>query len=157
MSRLVVPEDGPRDTEVRHVVKGNLQAGQMVWLVSVQRGDSRQGCHHISNLRPEDEEEDPCQEYGRAWGQSHQESSRKAQLVEETTDKSEDNVRRLEATEWAEFKCQTCYRPRHTSSVLEKSAQNAMRASNCDILNVQLVAQAPARRPREKSRRRLRY
>ena len=29
-----------------------------------------------------------------AWGQSHEESDRKATLVEETTDRSEDNIRR---------------------------------------------------------------
>ena len=55
-----------------------------------------------------------------AWGQSHEESDRKAQLVEETTDKV-DRVRRLEtqlgrlqAKQKSGPSCQTCSRPRHT-------------------------------------------
>ena len=53
-----------------------------------------------------------------AWGQSN-EASRKAQLVEETTDRSEDKVWRLEkltkllSQQKLARKCQTCSRPRH--------------------------------------------
>ena len=56
-----------------------------------------------------------------AWGQSHEESHRKAALVWETTDRSEDKVRRLEvqlgklqAKHKSDHKCQTCSRPRHS-------------------------------------------
>jgi hypothetical protein len=55
-----------------------------------------------------------------SWGQSNEEASRKAQLVEETTDRSEDKVRRLEekltklqSQQRTTHKCQTCSRPRH--------------------------------------------
>ena len=51
------------------------------------------------------------------WGQSHEESNRKATLVEETTDRPEDEVRRLEvqlgklqAKHKSHNKCQTCSR-----------------------------------------------
>ena len=60
------------------------------------------------------------------WGQSNEEATRKAHLVEETTDKSEDRVRRLEQKlarlqgqhtaeklYQADKRCQTCSRPRH--------------------------------------------
>ena len=54
-----------------------------------------------------------------AWGQSNEEATRKAQLVEETTDRSEDKVRRLEekltklqSQQIAAHKCQICSRPR---------------------------------------------
>ena len=53
-------------------------------------------------------------------GQSNEEATRKAHLVEETTDKSEDRVRRLEqklarlqGQHTADKRCQTCSRPRH--------------------------------------------
>ena len=55
-----------------------------------------------------------------AWGQSHEESDRKAMMVEETTDRV-DKVRRLEtqlgklqAKQRAGQSCQTCSRPRHS-------------------------------------------
>ena len=55
-----------------------------------------------------------------AWGQYNEEAGRKAQLVAETTDRSEDKVRRLEekltklqSQQRAAYKCQTCSRPMH--------------------------------------------
>ena len=52
-----------------------------------------------------------------AWGQSNEEAGRKAQLVAETTDRSEDKMRRLEekltklqSQQRAASKCQTCSR-----------------------------------------------
>ena len=54
------------------------------------------------------------------WGQYNEEAGRKAQLVAETTDRSEDKVRRLEekltklqSQLRAAYKCHTCSRPRH--------------------------------------------
>ena len=55
-----------------------------------------------------------------AWGQYNEEAGRKAQLVAETTDRSEDKMRRLEekltklqSQQRAAYKCQTCSRPMH--------------------------------------------
>ena len=55
------------------------------------------------------------------WGQSNEEATRKAQLVEETTGRSEDKVRRLEekltklqSQQRTAHRCQTCSRPRHS-------------------------------------------
>ena len=55
-----------------------------------------------------------------ALGQYNEEAGRKAQLVAETTDRSEDKVWRLEekltklqSQQRAAYKCHTCSRPRH--------------------------------------------
>ena len=76
-----------------------------------------------------------------AWGQSHEESDRNAQLVTETTDR-EDKVRRLErlqAKQRVTTSCQTCSRPRHNT---ESSAQNVTHASKQVISKVHLSARA---------------
>ena len=56
-----------------------------------------------------------------AWGQLHKEADRKVTLVKETTDRSDDKVRRLEvqlsklqAKHKSDRKCQTCSRLRHS-------------------------------------------
>ena len=59
------------------------------------------------------------------WGQTHEESDRKAQVMEETTDRSEDKVRRLEdrlnklqAKQNSSTPCQTFCTPRHAPDQL---------------------------------------
>ena len=91
-----------------------------------------------------------------AWGQSHEESGRKALLVEETTNRSEDKVRRLEvklgklqAKQKAEARLALAPDTLKTKPVLVKNVQNAMHASRQDTSLVHLYAQAPASSPRQ--------
>ena len=78
-----------------------------------------------------------CYEDTVTWGQSNKEATRKAQLVEETTGRSEDKVRRLEekltklqSQQRTAHKCRTC--SRH-SPAQESSAQSATLASRAGI------------------------